>query len=72
MVISLNRFTVAPPQVSDAVGAVNTGVAGHWMVSLAPAWPIDGAVVSITIMVWLTFPDEFPQASTACQVTVLL
>jgi hypothetical protein len=38
-------------QVSVAVGAVNTGTAGQLMVALAPAALIEGAVVSITVMV---------------------
>jgi hypothetical protein len=40
------RFTVAAPQLSDAVGGVNTGMFGHWIVVLAPAAPIVGAVES--------------------------
>src|SRR5207253_3213551 len=46
VVTSLTRFTVAPPQVSEAVGGVKLGVAGHSMVALAPAAPIVGAIVS--------------------------
>jgi hypothetical protein len=51
VVLSLTTFTVDPPQVSDAVGCVNTGVFGHWIVALLPAAPIVGAVVSTTVMV---------------------
>ena len=39
-------FTVAVPQVSVAVGAVNDGVAVQSIVALAPAAVIVGAVVS--------------------------
>ena len=51
VVVVLNRFTVAPLHASDAVGAVNDGVAVHSIVALAPAAPIDGAVVSLTVIV---------------------
>src|SRR5437879_13229554 len=50
VVTSLTRFTVAPPQVSEAVGDVKLGVSGHWMVALAPAAPIVGGVVSATVI----------------------
>jgi hypothetical protein len=53
-VTSLNRLTVAGPQRSDAVGAVKTGVAGHWIVPFAPCPPIEGGVVSTTLIVWAT------------------
>jgi hypothetical protein len=36
--ISFTVVTVEPQQVSEAVGAVKLGVAGHWMVVLLP-WP---------------------------------
>ena len=39
--------TVNVPQASDAVGAVNDGVAVHSIVASAPAAPIDGAVLSV-------------------------
>jgi hypothetical protein len=71
-VVSLTCCTEAPLQVSDAVGAVNVGVVvEHWMVALAPCPPIVGAVLSSTVMVWLTLPLALPQASTALQVMVL-
>ena len=41
-VASPSGLTVAVPQASVAVGAVNDGVAVHWMVALAPADPIIG------------------------------
>src|SRR5437879_4632148 len=65
VVTSLTRFTVAPPQVSEAVGGVNTGVFGHWMVALAPADPIVGGVVSTTVMVWCTSALWLPLQSVA-------
>ena len=43
-------FTVAPLQASDAVGAVNVGVAVHSIVAFAPAFPIVGACVSTTVI----------------------
>src|SRR5262245_39244162 len=39
-------------QLSVAVGGVNIGTAGHSIVALAPAAPIVGGVVSLTVMVW--------------------
>ena len=41
-VASPSRLTVTVPQASAAVGAVNDGVAVHWMVALAPGDPITG------------------------------
>src|SRR6266567_1358867 len=70
VVTSLTRFTVAPPQVSEAVGGVKLGVFGHWMVALAPADPIVGAVVSFTVMVWCTWALWLPLQSVASQVRV--
>jgi len=51
VVVLLSRFTVAPLQASDAVGTVNVGVAVHSIVAFAPALPIVGAWVSLTVMV---------------------
>src|SRR5437764_5256377 len=65
------RFTsVAPLHVSDTVGAVNEGEAGHSTVLSAPGEPIVGLVVSTTVIVWLREALVLPQASTACQVLV--
>jgi hypothetical protein len=50
VVTSLRRLTVAVPQSSDAVGAVNDGVAVHWIVAFAPAPPIVGGVISCTVI----------------------
>lgn len=38
---------------SDAVGVLNTGVAGHSIVPGPPTPVITGAVVSSTLMIWL-------------------
>ena len=51
VVVVLNKFTVAPLQASLAVGGVNVGVPVHSIVALAPALPIVGACVSVTVMV---------------------
>jgi len=50
-VVSPRFCTVAPLHVSDAVGAVNDGEAGHCTVLFGPGEPIVGAVVSRTVMV---------------------
>src|SRR5438045_1468702 len=52
-------------QPSFAVGAVNEGVVGQEMVASAPAAVIVGAVVSTTVITWLTAPELLPEASTA-------
>src|SRR5438132_11613515 len=70
VVVAPRSCTVAPPQVSLAVGAVNVGEAGHSTVPLLPCPPIVGAVWSTTPMVWLTVPLVLPQASTAFQLLV--
>jgi hypothetical protein len=58
VLVSLTSTTAgAVSQESDAVGAVNDGMAGHWIVALAPADPSDGTVVSETVIVWLTESD---------------
>ena len=51
IVVELRRFTVAPLQASDAVGAVNVSVAVHWIVTLAPAVPMVGGCVSTIVTV---------------------
>ena len=69
-VVSPRFVTVAPLHVSDTVGAVNDGEAGHSTVLSAPGEPIVGLVVSTTVIVWLREALVLPQASTACQVLV--
>ena len=71
-VTSLNNLTVDVPHASLAVGAVNDGVAVHSIVALAPADPIAGAVVSVTVIVCVLVADVLPQASIASQVLVLV
>ena len=71
-VTSPKLFTVAVPQASDAVGAVNEGVAVHSMVALAPAVPMLGGVVSTTVITWLTVALWLPQPSTASQLLVMV
>ena len=53
-VTSPKLFTVAVPQASDAVGAVNEGVAVHSMVAFTPAVPMVGGVLSNTTIVRAT------------------
>src|SRR5436190_1708723 len=53
VVVELSRFTVAPLQASEAVGAVKDGVAVHSIVALPPACPITGGVVSTTVITWV-------------------
>ncbi len=68
VVVSTELMLGLPSQASLAVGSVKTGVAGQLIVASAP-WPLSiGAVVSITVMVWLTGTDTLPQASVALQV----
>ena len=70
-VVSPRFCTVAPLHVSDAVGAVNDGEAGHSTVLFAPGEPIVGLVVSTLVLVWVTVPLVLPQPSTALQLRVV-
>src|SRR5439155_965794 len=54
---------------SDAVGVLNVGVAGHWIVLSGSTPEITGAVVSTTCTVWLAVL-VLPQASFAVHVRV--
>ena len=67
---SLISTTVTVLQASVAVGAVNDGVAVHSIVAFAPAPLIDGAEISLTVIVCATVDELLPQASTALQVLV--
>ena len=58
-------FTVAPLQLSEAVGLVNDGVAAQSIVEAAVAAPMVGAVLSMAVMVCVTVPECLPQASVA-------
>jgi hypothetical protein len=54
VVVELKRFTVAPLQLSEAVGAVKLGVAVQSIVAAGPAAPMVGGVVSVAVITWLT------------------
>src|SRR4029079_3614711 len=64
--------TVTLLHASLAVGAVNDGDAVHSIVALAPAAPIVGGVVSVTVIVCDTVDDVLPHASTAFHVLVIV
>src|SRR5438876_8491929 len=70
VVASLPRFTVAPPRVSEAVGGVKLGVAGHSMVALAPADPIVETGRASSRVGWCTWALWLPLQSVASQVRV--
>src|SRR5882672_2790654 len=70
-VVSPRFVTVTPLHVSDAVGAVNDGGAGHSTVLFAPGAPIVGAVVSTLVLLWVTVPLVLPQPSWARQLRVV-
>src|SRR3989442_9228123 len=70
VLLSLSSTTEELLQVSEDVGEVKLGLAGHSTVPLSPWPPIVGGWSSTTMMVWLTVPLVLPQASTACQVLV--
>jgi hypothetical protein len=62
-----------PWQASLAVGAVNEGGVGdgHPLTEVLLPWPpILGAVISLTVIDWLTLPLVLPQASKAFHVRV--
>jgi hypothetical protein len=50
-------FTVAPLQSSDAVGCVNDGEAVQSIVLFAGAVPIEGACVSVAVIVCVTVTE---------------
>jgi hypothetical protein len=54
VVVEPTRFTVAPLQLSVAVGGVNEGVAVQLIVVLAGTVPIVGACVSLAVIVCVT------------------
>ena len=67
-------MATVPPQLSVAVAVpVLPGSVESLQPTAASAGQvITGAVVSATVMVWLTVADSLPQASTAFQVLVRL
>src|SRR2546423_2013407 len=69
-VVSLSSTIEDVLHVSDVVGEVNVGLAGHSTVPSLPWPPIDGAWSSTTMMVCVTVPLVLLQASTACHVLV--
>src|SRR5678815_1379853 len=64
--------TVIVLHTSDAVGAVNDGVAGHSIVVFAPADPVAGGVVSVTVIVCDAVEELLPHPSTALHVLVIV
>lgn len=66
-------IVTVPPQLSVAVTALSLG-AGTWLAHdtavLAGKVLMVGAVVSCTVMLWLTVALVLPQASVACQLRV--
>jgi hypothetical protein len=67
VVSSLTCCTLEVPHASEAVGGVNIGIPLHAIVPSGPGDPIVGAVVSLTMMVWVRDSLVFPQSSIACQ-----
>src|SRR3989442_9454149 len=53
VVTSANVSVGLVSEASVAVGVLNVGVAGHWIVCTGPTPEITGAVVSTTCTVWL-------------------
>ena len=51
---------------------MNVGVAVHSIVASAPADPITGGVVSVTVIICVLVADVFPQLSIASQLLVLV
>ena len=69
MVTSAKVKAAPELQLSDAVGVVKLGVAGHAIVDAIGNVEITGAMVSITFIVCEAV-EKFPQASVAVQVLV--
>jgi len=59
------------PHASVAIGELNTGDAGHWIVALAPTPEITGPVVSITV-IDCESEAELPHASVAVHVRTVV
>src|SRR5439155_26870104 len=72
VVVLESKLTVAPLQLSLAVGGVKDGVAVQLIVPLAPAAPIVGGCVSVAVIVWLTLEECLVGASVASQVWVYI
>ena len=69
VVTSANVKVGLASHASVAVGVVNAGFAGHWIVVGSGSAEIEGAVVSTTLIVWEAV-RELPQRSVAVQVRV--
>ena len=69
---TITFMTGSGSQLSVAGQTVKTGSAGHSMEMLSPCPLICGAVVSCTVIVWLTVSETLPEQSWACQVMVRL
>jgi len=63
------KLKLAVLHASVALGVLNTGAAGHWIVALGPTPEITGAVRSITVIVWDAF-ELLPHGSEAVHVRV--
>src|SRR5258705_3561118 len=63
-------FTVAPLHASVTSGGQNADLPAHTIVASAPAFPIVGACVSTTVIVWLRVTDVLLHTSTAFHVLV--
>src|SRR6266702_1821759 len=69
VVTSANVSVGLGSHASVAVGVLNVGVAGNWIVCAGPTPEITGAVVSTTCTTWLAV-ELLPQWSVAVQVRV--
>src|SRR5207247_4297255 len=67
VVTSANVSVGLGSHTSVAVGVVNTGLAGHWIVVGPGSVEITGAVVSTTCTAWLAV-ELLPQCSVSVQV----
>ncbi len=71
VVTSANVTRGLASQRSLTVGVPNTGVAGHSIGDVTAAHVMLGAVVSTTVIVWLTGVDSFPLQSRPVHVRVI-
>ena len=69
--VSTEVILTLASHASVPVGAVNDGVAGQLIVNGPPCPLNTGAVLSITLIVWLTGADTLPQSSVAVQVLTI-
>src|ERR1051326_3814880 len=73
LIVVSAELRVAVPHVSPAIGVLNTGGFGHWIVCGPPTPLMVGGGVSMTVIGWLAWA-VLPHASIAVQtrVTVLV